>query len=182
MRRLLVMVSLLLAAWMGVHWALRPAEVDAADHKAGKATVNITITARVDEFSEWADPSPVIFETDWSGPLNKMNKPQTVSKQLTLYSNTDATIAARPALNNGILTMGSNTLETAYRITGAVAAPDQRFKPAGEFFGAQNVYTVPHVAGTGAYAINLEVQASSPQSAAPEQGLYTCGVTLTASW
>jgi hypothetical protein len=182
MKRLLIITSLLLAAWVGVHLSVRPGDVNAAGDKPGKATANLTITARVDEFSEWADASPVIFETDWTGPLNKMNQTQAASKQLILYSNTNATIGARPALNNGILTMGSNTLDTSYRITGAVASPDQRFKPAGEFFGSQNTYIVPHMDGTGAYTINLEIQASSPKTAAPEQGLYTCGITLTSSW
>jgi hypothetical protein len=182
MKRLLIVTSLLLAAWIGLHLTLRPGDVDAANPARGKATADVTIKVHVEEFSEWSDASPVIFETDWSGPLNKMNQKQTISKQLILYSNTNATISARPALNGGILTMGSSTLDTSYRITGAVASPDLRFKSAGEFFAGSNTYTVSHVDGTGAYIINLEVQASSRTSAAPEHGLYTCGVTLTANW
>ena len=121
-------------------------------------------------------------DVDWSGSITKVNQQQTASKRIILYTNADTVISAKPGLNNGILTQGSYTLETAYRLTGAIASPDPRFKPAGEFFGSQNVYAVTHVAGTGAYVINLEVQMSSPPSAAPERGLYTCGVTLTAGW
>jgi hypothetical protein len=181
-KRVLIIALLVLAVWIGIHVAVRPGDVDAAGQKLGKAIARLTITVYVEEFTEWAEASPVIFETDWSGPLNKMNQKQTVSKQLILYSNTNATIGARPALNNGILTMGSNTLETSYRITGAVASPDYRFKPAGEFFGSQNTYTVAHVDGVGVYTINLEIQASGSPSAAPEHGLYTCGAMMTASW
>ena len=87
-----------------------------------------------------------------------------------------------PGLNQGILSQGPYTLDTAYRITGAVASPDRSFKPARDFFGPQNVYQVIHVAGTGAYTLNLEVQMSSPPAAAPDEGLYTCGLMLTAGW
>jgi hypothetical protein len=182
MPRLFFILSLLLAAWIGVHLALGPGDVK-ADHRApGSVKANVTIAASVEEFTEWADPSPVIFEADWTGHINKVNQRQTASKRIILYTNTDTAVSARPALNNGILSNGPYTLDTAYRLTGAVTSPDQRFKPAGEFFSGQNVYTVTHVAGTGAYALNLDVQMSSPKSAAPEKGLYTCGITLTAGW
>jgi hypothetical protein len=181
-KRTFIILAVLLAAWIAVRLAVGPGDASAGNRNPGTVKANVTITARVDEFTEWADAAPVIFEADWSGALSQVNQQQTVSKRVILYTNADAVVSPRPGLNNGILTHGSYTLDTAYKLTGAVASPDQRFKPVGEFFGAQNVYIVAHVAGTGAYALNLEVQMSSPPSAAPEQGLYTCGVTLTAGW
>ena len=149
-------------------------------------STSITINAQVERFAEWADPEPVIFTADWSAPLNKLHQKRIVSKPLTIYANTDAVITAEPGLNHGVLTQGNQTLDTAYQITGAVRAPDYAFKPAGhgsgEFFNSHNTYTVAHVPGTGSYIINLAVQMSSPKSSAPDDGLYTCGVILTASW
>jgi hypothetical protein len=182
MKRMLFIFSLLLAAWIGLHLAFGPDEVSAGSRTPGQSRTNVTIAARVEEFTEWADSSQVIFEADWSGPLNKTNQRQTASRPLVLFTNADTAITARPGLNNGILTQGSHTLNTAYRISGAVAAPDRNFKNAQEFFSPQNAYQIVHVAGTGAYTINLEVQMSSPRSAAPDEGLYTCGVTLIAGW
>ncbi len=182
MKRTLIILAILLAAWIAVRLAVEPGGASAGNRAPGSTKANVAITARVEEFTEWADASPVIFEADWSGPISKVNQQQTASKRVVLYTNADTVISARPGLNNGVLTQGSSTLDTAYRITGAVASPDQRFKPVGEFFSPQNVYPVIHVVGTGVYAINLEVQMSSPPTAAPEPGLYTCGVTLTAGW
>jgi hypothetical protein len=148
------------------------------------AKTSIALRARVDEFSEWADPSPVIFAADWSGPINHVNQKQTAQRSLTLYSNTPTSISVKPAANNGILTRngGTQVLDTAYRVSGDVAAPDAYFKPAGQFFSGQNLYQVAHIPGTGAYHINVEVQMSSPPNAAPEEGTYACGITLTAGW
>jgi hypothetical protein len=182
MKRTLIILAILLGVWVAVRLVSGPGGANAGNRTPSSTKANVTITARVEEFTEWADASPVIFEADWSGPIDRVNQQQITSKRVVLYSNADTVISARPGLNNGVLTQGASTLDTAYRITGAVAAPDQRFKPAGEFFSPQNVYPVTHVIGTGAYAINLEVQMSSPPSAAPESGLYTCGVTLTAGW
>jgi hypothetical protein len=85
-----------------------------------------------------------------------------------------------------VLTSGSQTLRTAFKITGSVASPDSSFKSAGsgpgEFFNSQNSYTMYHQTGTGACTINLVTQATSPKDSAPEQGLYTCGIVLTAQW
>ena len=103
---------------------------------------------------------------------------------MTLYANTNSTISVRPALNNGVLTKtgGTQMLETSYRVTGDVTAPDMSFKQAWQFFSGGNVYTVNHVQGTGAYHINVEVQMASPTDAAPDEGVYACGITLTAGW
>lgn len=149
-------------------------------------STNITISAQVDKFAEWADPDPIIFEAEWSGHLDKVHQARTVSKTLTLYTNTAATISARPGLNQGVLSNGSQSLATAYRITGSVTTPDITFKPAGtgagEFFSAQNVYTITRTTGTGSYLVNLEVQMNSPPDSAPDPGIYTCGLILTAEW
>ena len=182
MKRLFFTFSLLLAVWIGLHLAYGPDRASAGNRSPGNVKTNVTITARVDEFTEWANTSQVVFEADWSGHITKANQRQTVVRQVVLYTNADTVITARPGLNNGVLTQGTHTLDTAYRITGAVASPDRSFKPAYNFFGPQNVYQVIHVPGTGAYALNLEVQMSSPPSAAPDEGLYTCGLTLTAGW
>ena len=153
---------------------------------AGSVHTTISISARVERFAEWADPTPVILETDWSGPTNKVNQNRIISKPVVLYTNTDSVISAKAGLNNGVLTRGDQTLKTAYEITGAVAAPDAAFKNAGigygEFFSAQNTYAITHQPGVGAYTINLVVQSTSPEKSAPDEGLYTCGVILTAEW
>ena len=81
-----------------------------------------------------------------------------------------------------MLSNGSETLNTAYKVTGSVSNPDSAFKDASVFFNSQNAYTVIHEKEKGSYPINLEVQATSPTSAAPEEGLYTCSVILTATW
>lgn len=177
-------LSLLLALAVGValRLAAGPGGAQADYRVGGTVKTNIQVAARVDAFAEWADASPVIFEADWSGHITQVNQRQTASRQMILYANTDAVIAARPGLNNGILTQGSYTLETAYRLTGAVGMADRGFVPAQQFFSSQNMYPLAHVAGTGAYAITLEMQAASPPADAPEQGVYTCGLTLTAAW
>jgi len=153
---------------------------------AHTASTTVTITARVDAYAEWADAAPVIVETNWSGPINHMNQPQTVSRPITLYTNTDVVIAAKPGLNAGVLTNGTQHLVTAYRMGGAVTAPDGAFKPAGsgsgEFFNGLNTYKVVYGAGVGTYDLRLDVQATSPADAAPPTGLYTCAVILTLEW
>ena len=150
------------------------------------ASSTITISARVDAFAEWADAAPVIFETEWSAPINKVHQSRTVSRTVILYSNTDAIISAQPGPNAGILTNGSETLQTAYQFTGPLAEPDSAFKEAGtapgQFFNSQNNYHLAYQRGTGAYPLTLTVQMSSPPAAAPETGIYTCGVILTAEW
>jgi len=178
-KKALFFMCLAMALLMVVRLMTGPGGVRAGERTA---TTTITVNAQVAEFTEWADASPVIFAADWPGPIDKVRQKQTVAKQIVLYTNTNTMITAKPGLNNGVLTQGSQTLDTAYRLGGAVVAPDRGFKPAGEFFGPQNVYPLAHVPGTGAYVITLEVQMSSPKDAAPEEGMYVCGVTLTAGW
>jgi hypothetical protein len=149
------------------------------------ASTTITISARVDKFAEWADNAPIVIESDWPA-INKVGQSRTISKALTLYTNTDAVITAQPGQNQGILTLGSETLHTAYRLTGKLANPDPAFKTAGpnpgEFFNSANAYRITHEHGVGAYPLKLDVQASNPSDTASEPGLYTCTIILTAEW
>ncbi|MEI8195441.1 MAG: hypothetical protein WCI73_05990 [Phycisphaerae bacterium] len=153
---------------------------DQAWAKSTNAT--ISIYAQVDGFAEWATPGPIILQSDWTGHISNMTQEQTVTKLVVLYANTDTLLTPSPGLNRGVLTYNGNTLQTSYRISGAVAQPDGAFKPAAQFFSASNKYTVIHVPSTGAYTINLSVKAASPADAAPDPGVYTCSVVLTASW
>jgi len=152
---------------------------------AGSAPASVSITATVDSFAEWANASPAIVAGDWTGNVNAVDQTRTASKALSLYSNFSITLTPT-STGTGILTYGTETLSTSYKITGEVTVPDAAYKPAGtgagEFFAGANTYTVTHVAGDGAYGINLLVQAVSPNNRAPDAGNYTCNVTLTASW
>jgi hypothetical protein len=154
---------------------------------AASAPASVSITATVDTFAEWANASPAIVAGDWTGHVGAVNQTRTASKALTLYANVTITLTPTGGTNLGILTnIGADTLATSYMITGDATPLDIAYKPAGtgagEFFAAANTYTVTHVAGDGSYAINLLVQAVSPNDRAPDAGDYTCGVTLTASW
>lgn len=153
--------------------------------RAHSSSSTISISATVERFAEWADAGPVVVESDWPA-INKANQTRTISKPLTLYTNTDAAITAQPGENGGVLTRGSQSLNTAYRITGKVTNPDSAFKAAGsgagEFFNSNNIYSVTHETGVGAYPINLDVQISSPADMAVDPGLYHCTLTLTVGW
>ena len=155
---------------------------------AGSAPAVVSITATVDSFAEWANASPAIVAADWSAHIGAVNQTQTVTKALTLYANVTITLTPTGSTNSGILTNGTDTLSTSYKITGDVTVPDAAYKVAGtaegEFFATvpANTYTVTQVAGDGSYAISLSVQAVSPNNRAPDSGDYTCGVTLTAGW
>jgi hypothetical protein len=154
---------------------------------AGSAPATVSITATVDTFAEWADASPTIVAADWTAHVGAVNQTRTVTKALTLYANVTITLTPSSA-GTGILTNGAETLSTSYKITGNVTAPDGVYlvagTAAGEFFATvpANTYTVEHTGGDGSYAINLLVQAVSPNNRALDSGNYTCGVTLTAGW
>ena len=142
----------------------------------GSDSATVSITATVDAFAEWGDHSPTIAAGDWSGHINSASSTITVTKALTLYTNVNVTITPTTTLNNGILTNGSQTLTTSYKITGNVGSPDSSWKVAGtgsgQFFNVSNTYSVTHVGGTGSYTINLLSQASSPAPAS-DSGDYT---------
>jgi hypothetical protein len=152
---------------------------------AGSAPASVSITATVDPFAEWANASPAIGAGEWTGHVGAVDQTRTATKALSLYANVTITLTPS-STGTGILTNGTNTLSTSYKITGDVTEPDIAYKAAGtgagEFFAAANTYTVTHVAGDGSYAINLLVQAVSPNDRAPDAGDYTCNVTLTAGW
>jgi len=155
---------------------------------AGSAPAVVSITATVDSFAEWANASPAIAAANWSAHIGAVNQAQTATKALTLYANVTITLTPTGSTNSGILTNGTDTLSTSYQITGDVTVPDAAYKAAGtaegQFFATSpaNTYTVTQDPGDGSYAINLLVQAVSPNNRAPNSGDYTCEVTLTAAW
>ena len=152
----------------------------------GDDPADVSITATVDAFAEWADAAPSIGADDWSAHITAVNQSQTVTEAMTLYANVNNTLTPTSGANSGILTNGTDNLTTEYKITGDVGTPDAAWKLAGtgggEFFNVGNTYSVTHTPGDGSYAVNLLVRATSPANRAPNSGDYTCGVTLTASW
>ena len=151
----------------------------------------VSMTATVDSFAEWADPTPTIAAGDWTGSvdgttISQVAEDLTVTEALTLYTNVDVTLSQAGTANSGILTNGVETLTTSYQMQGDVDTPDAAYKAAGagvgEFFNASNTYTVTHVSGDGLYTINLLVQAESDDTQAEDAGNYTASVTITATW
>jgi hypothetical protein len=143
------------------------------------STGTITVNATVDTFAEWSSTTPVTINL---GTINSMSG-ATASHAFTLYSNVDCAIAGSTNAggNNGVLTSGSYTVPTRYRISGDVTG-SANLLAATAFFDAGNTYAVDHVAGDGgSYSVTLEVEAL-PSGGAPESGSYTCGLTLVASW
>ncbi len=150
------------------------------------AECTVTITATVDTFAEWADATPAIVATDWDGHITAVDQTRTASLALTLYANVTSTVTPTAGTNSGILTTGTETLTTSYKVTGDVTVPDGDYMAAGtgvgDFFEETNTYSVTHLAGDGSYALTLGVQAVSPADRAPDAGDYSCGVVLTATW
>jgi hypothetical protein len=153
-------------------------------HASGTTVTTITITATVDGFAEWASSTGAIAASDFTGHITSANQSVTASLANTLYSNITTTITPTAGTSSGILTNGSQTLTTAYELTG-VDTPDSAYKAAdatsGDFFASGNTYTLTHVSGTGSYTVNLLAKASSG-ALAPDSGNYSCGVVLTAAW
>jgi hypothetical protein len=154
-------------------------------HAASAPPATVSITATVDGFAEWANTTPSIAASDWSGHITQASQSRTVSLANTLFTNVDTTITPTAGTNSGILTNGSQTLTTEYQITGGVDAPDSAYKAAaagsGQFFDPANTYALTHVSGTGSYTVNLLARMTSG-AVAPDAGNYTCTVVLTASW
>ena len=157
----------------------------------GTSVATVSITATVDSFAEWSSPTPSIGAGDWtggaSGHVAATDTTITVTKVLTLYGNVETTITPTTTSNDGILTNGTETLTTSYKITGDVGGGgDALYKDAGtgagEFFNASNAYTVTHTPGDGSYTVNLLVKAVSAADKAVDSGYYTCNVVLTAEW
>jgi hypothetical protein len=156
----------------------------------GTDATNVTVNATVDAFAEWADHAPVIDkDADWDGHITAVNTAQHATKALVIYTNSNVTIAPTAGAHSGILTNGTQTLVTQYKLTGAdlSTTADSSWKNAGtasgEFFdSANNAYAITHVSGTGSYTVTLNVQMTSQTNQAPDAGDYTAGLTLTASW
>jgi hypothetical protein len=153
-------------------------------HASGSTATTITITATVDAFAEWASATGTIAASDFTGHITAANQSVTATLANTLYSNVTTTITPTAGASSGVLTSGSQTLTTAYELTG-VDTPDSSYKAAdatsGDFFAVANTYTLTHVSGTGTYTVNLLAKASSG-AVAPDSGNYSCGVVLTAAW
>jgi hypothetical protein len=146
------------------------------------ASTTVLVAARVEKFAEWAQDNNILVEADFSGAINNVGQERVAAKSIVLYTNADTLISAKPGLNAGVLTCGEATLKTAYKLTGALENPDASFKDASQFLSAANTYNVRHIPGVGSYALRLEVQAGSPNNGAPDEGVYTCSVVLTATW
>jgi hypothetical protein len=140
-------------------------------------TGSITVSATVDTFAEW-DPTntyTVTFAT-----INSRST-ASASRNLTLYANINCGITATAVTNSGVLTNGSYTLTTTYRISGD-ASGDGNMLGTAAFFNAGNSYAVTHTPGDGQYTVTLEVDAAPPGTGAPEAGTYECELSLTATW
>jgi hypothetical protein len=152
---------------------------------ARSSSTTITINLTVDKFAEWADSGQVVVQSEWPA-VTQVGQSRSVTKPLTLYTNADANIVAEAGANGGILRLGSQSLTTEYKLTGKLANPDSRFKPAGsspgEFFNSGNVYRVIHEEGVGIYPLALDIQATSPSKEAVDPGVYSCSIILTVGW
>lgn len=155
----------------------------------GEDAATVTINATVEAFAEWEDDAPTIATTDWDNgdTITASGQAITASLDMTLFSNITATVTPTAGANSGILTNGTETLETSYMVTGDVTTDDVDYVAAGsemgEFFNAGNTYEVAHVSGDGGnYSVVLGVKAVSPSDGAVDAGDYTCGVVMTASW
>jgi hypothetical protein len=149
---------------------------------AGSTATTVTMTATVDEFVEWSTASTTIAAVDWDGHITALNQTRTATTvNLTLYSNADVAITPSSSLNAGVLTHAAgDTLATSYKLTGDIDVPDVAYSDAAVFTAAS--YPLTHVANDGAYAITLDIQATSSAVNAPDAGDYTANIILTATW
>ncbi len=112
--------------------------------------------------------------------INSVNQVVSASTNITLQHDVACDIAVSVALaGNETLTSNGRTLATAYKLTGAdLANPDAAWVAATTF-----ITQIYHVLGTGPNStITLWVQATSPATEAPDAGVYTASITLTATW
>jgi hypothetical protein len=155
-------------------------------------TGTIDVTVHVDNFAEWGDAansytiaaSDFVHDTTLHN-INLVNQTTTATRNLTLYTNVNATITATAGAHSGILKDATATysLTTKYSISGAEITPTTAgLLTTTAFFDAGNTYALAHAAGTGSYTVTLTITATSPAAAAPEAGDYTCGLALTATW
>lgn len=151
--------------------------------QAGSTGTTVSITATVDSFTEWANTIETIAAGDWTngvdGHIAHANTILTASKTLTLFTNQNVTIIATSS-TNGMLTNGSQTLDTFYQLTGPEQLEFQYGVPVPAFIFVMRPYPLTHLSGTGQYVLTLGVTAFGPN--APDAGDYTADVVLTAAW
>ncbi|MGA2498351.1 MAG: hypothetical protein ABSH20_11455 [Tepidisphaeraceae bacterium] len=152
---------------------------------AGSAGTTVTINATVDQFAEWGSAPYTIAAADWTGHITATNQSRTLtlSKTLTLYANANVTVTTTDGVNSGVLTNGTQTLTTEYKVTGGdlhVADVDADYISSAAFLAKS--YHIDQVPGDGAYTMTLAVRMTSPNNRAPDAGNYQCVLNMTATW
>ena len=100
--------------------------------------------------------------------------------ELILQHDAPCTLAVSVSgAGNEVLTLNSATLTTSYQLTGAcLQNPDTTWATSTHFL--THTY---NVTGTGPpYAIILWAQGIAPSDQAPDAGIYSAAIVLTASW
>jgi hypothetical protein len=173
--------KLLFLASFGACLLLSPVVALATD-----VATTVTITGTVETFAEWDSATQTILAVDFDDNITGVGQTRTAAGTFVLYMNGDVSIAPTAGANAGVLTNGTETLTTKYKLTGDLDTPEVAFTiaaaGAGEFFDADNDHAITHVGGTGAYDVILNVQMISAAAEAPDAGDYTCGVVLTATF
>jgi hypothetical protein len=145
---------------------------------------NVTITEIVDPFLEWDTTNTnTISDTDL-GHITDATTAKTFTRSLNIFTNTDVALAPTAGdANGGVLTSGTQTLTTSYKLAGAgvdALTRDAAFVAAATFI-TQTGYAITHVSGTGTYVVDLSVKAD-PNGTAPDAATYSCIITITATW
>jgi hypothetical protein len=112
--------------------------------------------------------------------ITGINQSISASTNITLQHDVACDIVVSVAVaGNEVLSTGGSSLPTAYKLTGTnVSNPDGAWVDSTTF-----ITRTYHVAGTGpADTITLSVQATPPANQAPEPGVYTANIILTATW
>lgn len=130
------------------------------------------------------DPSWVGQPYSLSIPTHISARGQSVSSSIDLSLNHDVlgcNVYFTASGDDYLLKKGSNSLTTAYKLTGgALDHQDSDWLPADQFARVANTYAVM---GTGSSTIKLWVQATEPGGAIPvPAGTYTATLTVTVSW
>ena len=156
---------------------------------AWAATVDTTVTINgsVATFAEWDSTTQTVN----IAAITAVNQSKVGTGTFQLYMNGDVDVSAAGGTNSGVLkdnATSTYSLTTEYHLQGDLDVPDlagtwlAAGAGAGEFFEAGHKYHITHDAGTGSYAVTLEVRVTSPAAAAPEAGAYSCTVVLTATY
>jgi len=112
--------------------------------------------------------------------INRTNQAVDASTNMTLQHDVACDIAVSVALaGDEVLTLNGRTLTTAYKLEGIHLSDSDTDWVASATF----ITKTYHVVGTGPNStITLSVQATAPSNQAPEAGVYTANITLTATW